>query len=86
MWTSIWYSYVYLHETSKIIKRQTQIESKVGKEIIHSGFANHFSNEESVGGKLYLLVDKLQFQPHRLNLQNYELIITIEEIRFCLIY
>jgi hypothetical protein len=61
VWTSIWYNYVYHHEISTIIKRQSQIESKAGKEIIHSVFANHFSNGESVGGKLCLLVDKLQF-------------------------
>ncbi|MDZ4745082.1 MAG: hypothetical protein SGJ05_03660 [bacterium] len=49
--------------------------------IIRSGGANHFLNGEAVGGKLYLLADKLQFKSHGFNIQNHGQIINIEEIK-----
>ena len=76
---------LYFFVTSKTVKRQTQIQTD-GKEIIHSGGANHFTNGEAVGGKLYLLTDKLQFQSHGFNIQNHGLTIDlkqIEEVSFC---
>jgi hypothetical protein len=71
---------LYFFVTSKIVKRQTQIENHEGKSIVHSGGANHFINGEAVGGKLYLLTDKLQFQSHGFNIQNHGQIIDLEEI------
>ena len=73
--------YIHLFGNSKAVKRQTQIETKDGESIIHSGGANHLKNREAVGGKLYLLTDKLQFKSHRLNLQNHELTIHIDQIK-----
>jgi hypothetical protein len=72
---------IYFFITSKTVKRQTQIENLDGKPIIHSGGANHFINGEAVGGKLYLLTDKLQFQSHRFNIQNHGQIIDIKQIK-----
>lgn len=65
---------------SKIIKRQTQIANLEGVEIIRSDGANHFKNGEAVGGKLYLMEDKLQFQSHKFNIQNHGLEIPLEQI------
>ena len=72
---------IYFFVTSKTVKRQTQIENSDGKPIVRSGGANHFINCEAVGGKLYLLTDKLQFQSHGFNIQNHGLIIEIEQIK-----
>lgn len=51
----------------------------LGLSIIRSGGANHFLNGEAVGGKLYLLADKIQFKSHGFNIQNHGQIINIEE-------
>lgn len=72
---------MYFFVTSKTVKRQTQIEDSDGRVIVHSGDANHFMKGEAVGGKLYLLTDKLQFQSHKFNIQNHRLIIEIEQIK-----
>jgi len=73
--------FMHLFVNSKAVKRQTQIEITDGESIIHSGGANHLKNNEGVGGKLYLLTDKLQFKSHRFNLQNHELVIYIDQIK-----
>jgi len=72
---------IHLFVNSKAVQRQTQIETKDGESIIHSGGANHLKNREGVGGKLYLLTDKLQFKSHSFNLQNHELVIYIDQIK-----
>jgi hypothetical protein len=72
---------IYFFVTSNTVKKQTQIENLDGKPIIRSGGANHFINSEAVGGKLYLLTDKLQFQSHSFNIQNHGQIIDLEQIR-----
>ena len=72
---------MFIHLFPKAVKRQTQIETKDGESIIHSGSANHLKNREAVGGKLYLLTDKLQFKSHRFNFQNHELTIHIDQIK-----
>jgi hypothetical protein len=72
---------IYFFVTSNTVKKQTQIENLDGKPIIRSGGANHFINGEAVGGKLYLLTDKLQFQSHSFNIQNHGQIIDLEQIR-----
>lgn len=71
---------IYLFVNSKIFKRQTQIETNDDENIIHSGGANHFINGEAVGGRLFLLTDKLKFKSHNFNLQNHEISIYIREI------
>jgi hypothetical protein len=73
--------FIHLFVNSKAVKRQTQIETKDGESVIHSGGANHLKNSEGVGGKLYLLTDKLQFKSHSFNLQNHELAISIDQIK-----
>jgi len=72
---------IHLFVNSKAVKRQTQIETKDEESILHSGGANHLKNKEAVGGKLYLLTDKLQFKSHRFNIQNHELTIYIDQIK-----
>jgi hypothetical protein len=72
---------IYFFITSKTVKQQTQIKTADGETIIHSGGANHFINGEAVGGKLYLLSDKLQFQSHSFNIQNHNLITDLKEIK-----
>ncbi|MBA3683449.1 MAG: hypothetical protein H0W73_20130 [Bacteroidetes bacterium] len=72
---------LYFFLTSKTVKKQTQIENLDSKPIIRSGGANHFINGEAVGGKLYLLKDKLQFQSHGFNIQNHGQIIDHEQIK-----
>jgi phosphate/sulfate permease len=72
---------IYFFVTSKIVKRQTQIENSDDKPIVRSDGANHFVRGEAVGGKLYLLTDKLQFQSHNLNVQNHKLTIDIARIK-----
>ena len=72
---------IHLFVNSKAVKRQTQIETNDGESIIHSGGVNHLKNSEGVGGKLYLLTDKLQFKSHSFNLQNHELAIYIDQIK-----
>ena len=71
---------IYFFVTSKIVKRQTQIENVDKKEIIRSCGANHFKNGEAVGGKLYLLTDKLLFKSHNFNIQNHGLEIPLGQI------
>ncbi|MDD4991514.1 MAG: hypothetical protein PHR83_04695 [Paludibacter sp.] len=77
---------IHLFVNSKVVKRQTQIETQDGESIIHSGGANHLKNSESVGGKLYLLTDKLQFKSHSFNIQNHELVIYIDQIKDITLY
>ncbi|HNW74375.1 MAG TPA: hypothetical protein PKN44_12165 [Bacteroidales bacterium] len=72
---------MYFFITSKTIRRQTQIVVNDGQGIIRSGSANHFKNREAVGGKLYLLTDRIQFKSHSFNIQNHEMKIGLEEIK-----
>ncbi len=72
---------IYFFVTSKIVKKQTQVENLDGESIIHSGGANHFKNIEAVGGKLYLFKDKLQFKSHNFNVQNHGEIIDLNQIQ-----
>jgi phosphate/sulfate permease len=72
---------IYFFITSKIVDRQTQIENLNDKPIVRLGGANHFVNGEAVGGKLYLLEDRLQFQSHSFNIQNHGQVIKIQQIK-----
>jgi|SRR6185437_103243 len=76
----------YFFVTSKTVNRQTQIKTADGETIIYSGRANHFLNGIAVGGKLYLLNDKLQFQSHSFNLQNEGLVIELKQIQKATFY
>lgn len=72
---------LYFFVTSKIIDQRTQVQVGKGEKIIYYGGANHFVNGTAVGGKLYLLSDKLQFQSHQSHSQIIELK-QIEKIDF----
>jgi hypothetical protein len=72
---------LYFFVTSKTVKKQTQIKNLDSTPILHSGGANHFVNGEAVGGKLYLLTDKLQFKSHGFNIQNHEQMIDLKQIK-----
>jgi phosphate/sulfate permease len=71
---------LYLFSKSKRIQNQTQILIDDNQKIIKYGAANHFKNAEAVGGRLYLLNDRLTFKSHKLNLQNHELEIPLKHI------
>ncbi|ASU35821.1 hypothetical protein [Mucilaginibacter xinganensis] len=80
---------IYFFITSKMIDKQTQIVVNADESIVLSDGANHFLNGEGVGGKLYLLNDRVQFKSHRFNIQNHEFeigIADVEEVRFYNIY
>jgi len=77
---------LYFFITSRTVENQTQIASVEGEDIIFFGAANHFKNGEGVGGKLYLLTDKLQFKSHSFNFQSHELIISLDKIKEVRVY
>jgi phosphate/sulfate permease len=72
---------LYFFVISKTIDRQTQLTNADGEKIICSAKANHFLNGEAVGGKLYLLADRLEFKSHRFNAQNHVQKITLREVQ-----
>jgi hypothetical protein len=76
---------MYLFISSKKVKTQTQIDVD-DKEILYSGAANHFVNTEGVGGKLYLLNDKIVFKSHGFNIQNHEQRIDLNEVDGVIFY
>ena len=78
--------FMYFFTGSKIIERQTQIHIPANDGVILSGGANHFLNFEAVGGKLYLLHDRLQFKSHSLNIQKHELQIPLNNIKAVTFY
>lgn len=71
--------FLYVFVTSEVVKKQTKLENTTG--IIHEGAANHFLGAESVGGKLYLLKDALEFKSHGFNVQNHNLTIYLKDIQ-----
>ena len=72
---------LYFFATSKTVNRQTQIQNVDEQAIIYSGKANYFLNGEAVGGKLYLLSDRLEFKSHSFNVQNYAQKIPLSEVQ-----
>ena len=71
---------IYLFVNSKTVQQQTEIRQVEGKDILHSGGANHFINREAVGGKLYLSKQALIFKSHNFNIQNHALEIPLDQI------
>ena len=51
-----------------------------GEELVKHGSANHFLRLEGVGGYLYLTTERLLFKSHKLNIQNHELSIPLEDV------
>ncbi|GGE43720.1 hypothetical protein EV200_101331 [Pedobacter psychrotolerans] len=72
---------MYLFLNSKKVKEQTTLAKNDQERIIYSGAANHFKNAEAVGGKLYLLNDRLEFKSHGFNIQNHAFNIYLTEIK-----
>lgn len=50
------------------------------KNIILEGVANHFKGMESVGGWLCLTKDEIVFKSHKLNIQNHQTVISLQQI------
>lgn len=72
---------MYLFVNSKKVKEQTALTKNDQDGIIYSGAANHFKNAEAVGGKLYLLSDRVEFKSHGFNIQNHAFSIYLTEIK-----
>jgi hypothetical protein len=72
---------MYLFLNSKKVKQQTALAEKDQDNIVYSGAANHFKNAEAIGGKLYLLTDRLEFKSHGFNIQNHAFNIHLTEIK-----
>ena len=70
---------IYLFVNSKTVKEQTQIDG--ADSVVLEDLANHFLNNEGVGGKLYLLNDKIHFKSHKFNTQNHEFQIGLNQIK-----
>lgn len=76
----LWGILIYFFFNSKKVKQHTQITGVEESDIIYAGGANHFKNAEAVGGKLYLLKDKLEFRSHGFNIQNHSFNIDLNEM------
>lgn len=72
---------MYLFVNSKKVKEQTALAKENQGEIIYTGAANHFKNAEAVGGKLYLLNDRVEFKSHGFNIQSHSFNIYLTEIK-----
>lgn len=68
--------YFFSRQKSAVIPAEIDTE---GQEILYSSPANHFYNGEGVGGKLYLMDDKIQFQSY-LNIQSYGHVLRMDQI------
>jgi hypothetical protein len=65
---------------SKFVKNTTKISTQPDETILFETPANHFKSIEAVGGKLYLTNQRLIFQSHKLNIQNHQLSINLNDI------
>lgn len=72
---------MYLFVNSKKVKEQTALAKNDQDGIIYSGAANHFKNTEGVGGKLYLLNNRVEFKSHGFNIQNHAFNIYLTEVK-----
>jgi hypothetical protein len=73
--------FLYFIYNSGWFKRKLDIKNDNEEPVVYDGGANHFLNGEAVGGKLYLMKDKLQFISHRLNFQNHQLLMDLHDIK-----
>lgn len=78
--------FMYLFVNSRKVKQQTALIEEDQDGVIYSGAANHFKNAEAVGGKLYLLTDRLEFKSHGFNIQNHAFNIYLTEIKELVFY
>jgi len=70
----------YFLNNSKRMKKITRMEFGHDGEMIIAGGANHFSTGISVGGRLFLLKDRLEFKPHKFNFQRKEMHIALDDV------
>ncbi len=49
-------------------------------QVVYEGRANHFKGIEGVGGWLFLTPENLVFKSHSMNVQNHELMLSLNEI------
>lgn len=70
---------MYAIASSRKIKGQAGIALD-GETLHHQGPANRFLNGEGVGGRLYLLDDRLMFKSHHFNIQNHQWELPLREI------
>ncbi len=66
---------------SPFLDTTMKIALEPGEDIVFQTGANHFKGIEGVGGKLYLTNKRLVFKSHKLNIQNHELSIDLDEIK-----
>ncbi len=71
---------LYFFSKSKRVNKQTSLANEEYSDLLYAEPANHFLNNEGVGGKLYLLVGKLIFKSHHFNIQNHTLEIPLDQI------
>jgi len=69
-----------LFSKSKFVKETTKVDTDPDENIVFQTPANHFKGVEGVGGKLYLTNKRLIFKSHKLNIQNHQLLISLEDI------
>lgn len=70
-----------LFSNSKFVTKATKIETGPDENVLFETPANHCKGIEAVGGKLYLTNKRLVFKSHKLNIQNHELSIPLNEIK-----
>jgi hypothetical protein len=73
--------FMYLLYNSQWFKRKIDVQTDNQGPVIYDGGANHFLNGEAVGGKLFLMNDKLRFKSHRFNIQNHELVMNMAHVK-----
>jgi hypothetical protein len=73
--------FTYFIYNSTWFKGKIDVKNDNEEPVIYNDGANHFLNGEGVGGKLYLMKDKLKFISHRFNLQNHQLLMDLHDIK-----
>lgn len=66
---------------SNFVKATSKIETETDEDVLFETPANHFKGIEAVGGKLYLTNKRLIFKSHKMNIQNHELSIDLNNIK-----
>ena len=78
---SITFSIISYFKLFSKITESEEFEKIEKKSIIYSGLANHFKNNISVGGTLYLLKERIIFQTNAINFsQKHQKVIELNEI------
>jgi hypothetical protein len=66
---------------SNFVKNATKIETEPDETVLLETAANHFKGVEAVGGKLHLTNKRLVFKSHKLNVQNHEYSLPVENVK-----